>query len=405
MNRSATAPANNVLPPPIERYTLLGWIYKNLFNTWYNALLTFLTVGIIYAIGKPAITWAIEQARWEVILVNIRLLMVGQYPIEQVWRIWLCLHLLAAVGGLSWGVWIRGYRIWGLLFLISTLGLAFLPSMSASASRGQLIALDIVALAGFGLGRLGGKRLQRTVINLWILYFPLVILIVRGLNSPEGAVPVVPSNLWGGLLLTFLLTVVGILFSFPLGILLALGRRSPLPIVRWVSIAYIELIRGVPLVTILFMAQVMLPLFLPAGMSIDRVLRAMVGIVLFTAAYQAENIRGGLQAIPYGQYEAAHALGLSGVQSTMFIILPQALRNVIPVLVGQFIALYKDTSLVAIVGLLDLLGIAKSIVSQPQFIGLQREAYLFVTAIYWLFSYFMAYLSQRLEVALGVGER
>jgi general L-amino acid transport system permease protein len=140
-------------------------------------------------------------------------------------------------------------------------------------------------------------------------------------------------------------------------------------------------------------------------MNIDRVLRAMVGIILFTAAYQAENIRGGLQVIPAGQYDAAKALGLSGAQTTVLIILPQALRNVIPVLVGQFIALYKDTSLVAIVGLLDLLGIAKSIVSQPQFIGLQREAYLFVTLIYWFLSYFMAYLSQRLEVALGVGER
>jgi general L-amino acid transport system permease protein len=255
------------------------------------------------------------------------------------------------------------------------------------------------------LGRSGGKRIQRTVINLWILYSPLLILIVRGLTSTEGWFPVVPSNLWGGLLLTFLLTVSGILFSFPLGVLLALGRRSRLPIIRWVCIGYIELVRGVPLVTILFMAQIMLPLFLPAGVTIDRVIRAMVGIILFTAAYQAENIRGGLQAISRGQYEAAYALGLSGLQTTLFIILPQALRNVIPVLVGQFIALYKDTSLVAIVGLLDLLGIAKSIVSQPQFVGLQREAYLFVTAIYWLFSYLMAYLSQRLEVALGVGER
>ncbi|NUQ86276.1 MAG: amino acid ABC transporter permease [Anaerolineales bacterium] len=405
MTRRAIASTENVLPPPIERYTLLGWVYKNLFNTWYNALLTFLAVGIIYAIGKPAITWSLEQARWDVVLVNMRLLMVGQYPVGQIWRIWLCLHLLAAVGGLSWGVWIRGYRLWSILFLAAVLGLAWSSSMDGSAARGHLIALDVIALAGFGLGRLGGKRLQRTVINLWIVYFPLVILIVRGMTSAEGAVPVVPSNLWGGLLLTFLLTVVGILFSFPLGVLLALGRRSPLPIIRWVSIGYIELIRGVPLVTILFMAQIMLPLFLPADMTVDRVLRAMVGIILFTAAYQAENIRGGLQAIPHGQYEAAHAMGLSGVQTTMLIILPQALRNVIPVLVGQFIALYKDTSLVAIVGLLDLLGIAKSIVSQPQFIGLQREAYLFVTAIYWLFSYFMAYLSQRLEVALGVGER
>jgi general L-amino acid transport system permease protein len=405
MTQPAIASSDNILPPPIERYTLLGWVYKNLFSTWYNALLTLLAAGIIYAIGKPTITWAINQARWEVILVNIRLLMVGQYPVDQIWRIWLCLHLLTAVAGLSWGVWIRRYRIWGILFLAAPLGLALLPSMSSSSSRGHLIALDVVALVSYGLGRLGGRHLQRTVINLWILYSPLMILIVRGLTPSEGWFPVVQSSLWGGLLLTFLLTVVGILFSFPLGVLLALGRRSPLPIIRWVSIGYIELVRGVPLVTILFMAQIMLPLFLPAGMTVDRVLRAMVGIILFTAAYQAENIRGGLQAIPYGQYEAAHALGLNGVQTTLLIILPQALRNVIPVLVGQFIALYKDTSLVAIVGLLDLLGIAKSVVSQPQFIGLQREAYLFVTLIYWVFSYLMAYLSQRLEVALGVGER
>jgi general L-amino acid transport system permease protein len=406
MTQPAIASTNNVLPPPIERYTLLGWIYKNLFSPWYNALLTFLAAGLIYAIGKPTITWAINQARWEVVLVNMRLLMVGQYPIDQVWRIWLCLHLLVAIAGLSWGVWIhRRYWLLGLLFLVIPLALAFLPSMSASATRGHLIALSVIALVGYGLGRTGGKRLQRTVINLWILYSPLLILIVRGLTPAEGWFPVVPSSLWGGLLLTFLLTVVGILFSFPLGVLLALGRRSRLPFIRWVSIGYIELVRGVPLVTILFMAQIMLPLFLPAGMTVDRVLRAMVGIILFTAAYQAENIRGGLQAIPHGQYDAAHALGLSGVQTTLFITLPQALRNVIPVLVGQFIALYKDTSLVAIVGLLDLLGIAKSVVSQPQFIGLQREAYLFVTLIYWLFSYLMAYLSQRLEVALGVGER
>jgi general L-amino acid transport system permease protein len=405
MNRSAVGRSNNVLPPPIERYTLLGWVYKNLFNTWYNALLTFISVGMIYAIGKPVLTWAVTSARWDVVVVNIRLLMVGQYPVDQLWRVWLCLHLLAAVTGLSWGVWIRRYRMLGLVFLASLFGLAFLPSLNGNEARGHLVALGVIALVGFGLGRLGGRNLQRLVINFWILYFVLVILIVRGLTPVEGWFPIVPTNLWGGLLLTFLLTVVGILFSLPLGILLALGRRSQLPIIRWVSIAYIELIRGVPLVTILFMAQIMLPLFLPSSVTVDRVLRAMIGIIMFTAAYQAENVRGGLQAIPFGQYEAAQALGLSGIQTTVLIILPQALRNVIPVLVGQFIALYKDTSLVAIVGLLDLLGIAKSVVSQPQFIGLQREAYLFVTLIYWAFSYLMAYLSQRLEVALGVGER
>jgi general L-amino acid transport system permease protein len=399
-----------LFPPPTERYTLLGWLYKNFFSTWYNALLTVLAAALLYAIARPLIAWVLFQARWQVIQVNLRLLMVGQYPSAQLWRVWLCLFLLAALAGLTVGsfmpsgVFVRRRRLLGIVFLLAILAPALLPTSTLS-TRLSLLALAAVALVAFLLGRLGGRGLGRLVINAWVAYLILVILIVRGLTSPAGPFPVVPSNLWGGLLLTFLLTVVGILVSFPLGVLLALGRRSRLPAVRWVSIAYIELVRGVPLVTILFMAQVMLPLFLPTGMTLDRILRAMVGIILFTAAYQAENVRGGLQAIPYGQYEAAYALGLGGLKTNLLIILPQALRSVIPVLVGQFIALYKDTSLVAIVGLLDLLGIAKSIVSQPQFIGSQREAYLFVTLIYWVFSYFMAYVSQRLEVALGVGER
>ena len=395
--------ANNVLPPPVERYTVLGWMYKNLFSSWFNAALTFAALGLVYAIAKPVLTWAATQARWEVVVVNIRLLMVGQYPIAELWRVWLCLHLLAAVGGLSWGIWVRGYRVLGVLVLAAPLAVA--SAVTNPSARWHLFAVAVVALVGFGLGRFAGKRIQRTVLTLWIAYLPLALLIVNGVSRASDPLRVVSSNVWGGLLLTLLLTAVGILVSFPLGILLALGRRSHLPIIRWTSIGYIELVRGVPLVTILFMAQIMLPLFLPAGIQIDRVVRAMVGIILFTAAYQAENIRGGLQAIPPGQFDAAKAVGLSGMQTMVLIILPQALRNVIPVLVGQFIALYKDTSLVAIVGLLDLLGIAKSIVSQPQFIGLQREAYLFVTLIYWFLSYFMAHLSQRLEVALGVGER
>ena len=217
--------------------------------------------------------------------------------------------------------------------------------------------------------------------------------------------PVVKTNLWGGLLLTFLLTIVGIVFSFPIGVLLALGRRSNLPVVRWFSIGYIELVRGVPLITILFMAQLMLPLFLPANMTVDRVLRAMVGITLFSAAYLAENVRGGLQAIPKGQFEAAFALGLGSAQTMIFIILPQALRLIIPILVGQFISLFKDTSLVSIVGLLDLVGIGKTVLAQPEFLGLQREVYAFISLLYWVLSYAMSYMSQRLEVSLGVGER
>ena len=213
------------------------------------------------------------------------------------------------------------------------------------------------------------------------------------------------TNLWGGLLLSLLLAIFGIVFSFPIGVLLALGRQSKMPAIKTLSVVYIELIRGVPLITLLFMGQLMLPFFLPAGITIDRVIRATVAIIMFAAAYMAENVRGGLQSIPKGQYEAADAIGLSGWQKMVFIILPQALRAVIPVLVGQFIGLFKDTSLVALVGLLDLLGIARGILANPNYIGRQLEVFAFIALIYWVFSYAMSYGSERLEVALGVGER
>jgi general L-amino acid transport system permease protein len=206
-------------------------------------------------------------------------------------------------------------------------------------------------------------------------------------------------------LCTKALSLVSIVLSFPLGVLLALGRRSTLPIVHLFSVLYIELIRGVPLVTVLFMADIMLPLFLPEGLRVDRVMRAMAGFTLFSAAYIAENVRGGLQAIPEGQIEAARALGLNGFQTTFLIVLPQALRLVIPANVGQFISLFKDTSLVAIMGLLELLGIGKAVLANPAYMGLQREVYVFVALIYGIFSYAMSYASRRLEIALGIGER
>lgn len=214
---------------------------------------------------------------------------------------------------------------------------------------------------------------------------------------------VVLTTNWGGLLLTLILAAVGICFCFPLGVLLALGRRSTLPAVKWVSTAYIETVRGVPLVTILFMAQVVIPIFMPDDIRLDKVLRAMLGITLFSAAYMAENVRGGLQAIPRGQFEAAQAVGLNYPLMMLFVVLPQALRSVIPAIVGQFIALFKDTSLVTIVGLLDLLGIAKTVIANPDWLGLQAEVYIFVAAIYFVFSYSMSYVSQKIEDALGVG--
>ncbi len=390
-----------VLAPPTERYTVIGWLRKNLFSTWYYTLLTLLTLYVLYIIIKPTLVWVFTQAQWQVVVVNLRLFMVGQYPADQIFRIWIALHLLAFTAGLAWAIWLPRSRRIGAFLLLIPLGLAALPFIS-TFSHINWVIFDLAALAGWGLGTWKPKAMRRPLIVLLLAYFPILILLILGV---QPLMKIVKTNLWGGLLLTMLLAVVGITVSFPLGILLALGRKSDLPIVKLFSILYIEIIRGVPLVTVLFMAQLMLPLFLPPQIKIDNVIRAMAGIVLFAAAYMAENVRGGLQAIPKGQYEAAWALGLNGFQTTFFIILPQALRNVIPVLVNQFIALFKDTSLVAIVGLLDLLGIASTVLAQPAFIGKQREVYLFIALIYWVFSYAMSYASRRLEVALGVGER
>jgi general L-amino acid transport system permease protein len=393
---SLPAPAE-VLPPPFERYTLLGWLRRNLFSTWYNALLTVLCLALIALAGRSALEWALGQARWEVITANLRLFLVGQYPASATWRVWACIGLLAALIGLSYGVWGRGRRA-------NALGVVGLPVVLALVFEGEtriaLLAAGAAGALGLGLGRWRRARLARWAVFGWVIYFPLVIVLVSGFGGEGSVLPLVPTNLWGGLLLTLLLSVVGIVFSFPLGVLLALGRQSGLPAVRALSVTYIEVLRGVPLVTVLFMAQLMLPLFLP-GVTIDRVVRAMAGIVLFSAAYLAENVRGGLQAIPRGQYEAARALGLNTWKMMLLIILPQALKIVIPVLVGQFIALFKDTSLVVIVGLLELMGIAKAVLAQPDFLGLQAEVYLFVALVYAVFCYLMSDLSQRLERRLN----
>ncbi len=425
---SLSSSQHEILPPPTERSMLLGWLYKNFFNTWYNALLTLFTFALIYMLLRGAFVWAFTEARWEVIPNNMRLFFVGQYPsaiagqTEYVWRLGLCVYLLAAIIGLTWGVRVKQPEPVGLALAALPIILAFFPILYFFVARPedttlgdilstsfQIVALDLVAFLGLAIGKWRGDRLKRLTNALWLLYFPLVIFLIRGVGESfdvqEMPFAAIPTRFWGGLLLSLLLSIVGIVFSFPIGIILALGRQSKLPVMRIFSVIYIEFIRGVPLISLLFMGQVMLNLFLPSGITLDRVLRAMIPITLFSAAYLAENVRGGLQSIPKGQYEAANALGLGGFQTMTFIIMPQALRAVIPVIVGQFIGLFKDTSLVAIVGLLDLLGIARGVIANPDYIGTQREVYLFIAVFYFVFSYALAYTSRRLETALGVGTR
>ncbi|MCE7985894.1 MAG: amino acid ABC transporter permease [Caldilinea sp. CFX5] len=404
MTTAARASTTRVLPPPSERNGVLGWLRKNLFGSLFDMILTLLALGILYLVLRPLLTW-VFTANWAVIPANFALILRGSYPEEAVGRLWICLYLLFGLAGFSWGNWFRRLQWVTVLVLVLPALLALIPFLALYNQLNLLVGEGII-LAAYLVGRFWPHAWRSVVWYLWLVGLLAVPLLLYGRQDPPLILPIVPSSLWGGLLLTLFLAVFGILLSFPLGVILALGRQSNFPAFRLLSIIYIEFIRGVPLITLLFMGQAMLQYFLPPGTPpIDRVIRVLVAITLFSAAYTAENVRGGLQAIPKGQYEAAQALGLNAFQTTFFIVLPQALRAVVPVLVGQFIALFKDTSLVAIVGLLDLLGIARTVLSNPAWLGNHQQIYLFIAVIYWLFCYAMAYGSRRLERSLGVGER
>lgn len=397
-----TANSKTMAPPPTERNTVFGWLRRNLFGSISDSILTIVVLWITFAMLKPTVHWVFEVARWQVIPDNLKLFMVGRYPAEHLWRIWLVLYLLAALVGFAWGVWVKGKETVGYVLLGIPIFLAILPF--SLQIRLQILAMDVVGSLFLMLGRRNKPSYKRWTIISMLVYIPIGIFFIGGYGEVGKMAQVEPS-LWGGLLLTILLALLGILFSFPIGVALALGRQSKLPIVSWICIGIIELVRGVPLITILFMMDLMLPLFLPSQIRVESVIRALVGITFFSAAYMAENVRGGLQAIPNGQREAAHALGLSAFQTMAFIILPQALRAVIPILVSQFIGLLKDTTLVMILSLFDVLGIGKSILGNPEYIGTSKEVYIFVAALFWVISYGMSYASQRLETALGIGER
>ncbi len=276
-----------------------------------------------------------------------------------------------------------------------------------------LLVVSIVGTLGCVVGQLLDRffspslrpRATSTRAITWLLVVVPILgfILIYGLTGDNGFLPITDTRRWGGVLLTMLLTIVGIIGSLPLGILLALGRRSKMPVVSTACTIYIELLRGIPFITVLFMAQLLIPLINPALASFPGAFRAMIATVLFTAAYNAEVVRGGLQAIPGGQDEAAKALGLNGLQVTLFITLPQALRLVIPPMMGNFVGMFKDTSLVAIVGLLDLTGMAQNIVSQTEFLGLRRETFMFIAIFYFIFSYIIAAISRRIE-STGAGQ-
>jgi len=353
--------------PPSNTVGPVAWLRSNLFNTWYNTLLTVAIVWLLASVLPGLIEWAFLRAHWmgatsdvcrasqdgacwAFVSEKARFILFGTFPYDEQWRPLATLLIFFVILGTS--AIRRFWKPWLLLVWGGGLGLA-------------------------GLLMRGG---------------------VFGLT-------VVEDELWGGLPLTFMLAVIGLGVAFPLSILLALGRRSSMAGVRSLCVAYIELIRGVPLISLLFMASVMFPLFLPAGVTVDKLLRAQVAFIMFAAAYMAEAIRGGLQAIPRGQYEAADSLGLGYWQTMGKVILPQALTISIPPLVNTFNAFFMDTSLVIVIGLYDLLGTAKTSLADPSWRGFYKEAYLSVGLIYWVFCFLMSKYSQKLEKQLNRSNR
>ena len=423
METLPTDAALEVLPPEPERPPAAGpgdWVRRNLFRSVGDGIVTVVAGVVVLYIVYRGLRYVFVTGRWEIIRVNLKLFMVGNYPGDELWRVSVAVAVIAFFVGLVAGFAIKRRRVTGraapeisrqpwwrrplatagrLWPLIVGVGLILLMVDSS----GPWLTVAGVVVGG-GAGRLLGPHLPaRSTL-------PLVVFALVGFGALLWflRVPLEISR-WSGLMLNVFHAVAGITLCFPLGVLLALGRRSKLPLIRWLSVIYIEVFRGVPLYVLLLLAYVVLPLFLPSSdANPTSVNRAIVAMTLFTAAYIAEIVRGGLQSLPRGQTEAAQALGLSPVRTTFLIVLPQALRNVIPAIVGQFISLFKDTTLAAsAMSLVDALGVAEFATAQTAFQGqgLTAETFAFVMLLFWMGCITMSRESQRLERRLGVGTR
>ncbi len=362
-------------PAPIRTSGPVAWARKNLFATPGDTVLTLLGVLFLFWIVPPIYNFLIGQAVWtgesgavcrpsEVghpvgacwafVIEFFDFFIYGFYPFEEQWRVNVCFAL------------------------------------------GAVLLIPLMWPTG---------PFKITLGILFFVVYPVVVYFL--LNGGVFGLPVVPTQNWGGLTITLIVGLVGIVASLPIGIVLALGRRSRLPIIKWFCVAFIELWRAVPLITVLFMASVMLPLFAPEGVTVDKLLRALIGISLFSAAYMAETVRGGLQAIPRGQFEAAAALGLNYWKSMGFIVLPQALKHVIPGIVNSFISLFKDTSLVSIVGIFDLLGTIQATTGDALWASPTQAVtgYAFAAGVFWIFCFSMSRYSMMMERRLDTGHK
>ncbi len=355
--QQSAVPAYGNVKPPVTSIGVIGWIRANLFNSWFNSVLTLLVIALLFKFVPPFVRWAFVDSHWNstsaachasggacwsIIPANIRFIMFGFYPPSQQWRPLVAMVLLVVMLLIT-----RNRQWWG-----------------RPLAWGWLVGLVVM-----GILMRGG---------------------ILGLRPVE-------STQWGGMPLTLILSIFGLTAAYPLGVILALGRQSRLPAIKSISIVYIELIRGVPLISLLFMSAVIFPLFLPEGVTINKIIRAQAAIILFTAAYIAEVVRGGLQAIPKGQFEAADSIGLNYFQTMRLVILPQALKIVIPPTVSILISAFKDTSLVVIIALYDILKTTQSTLSNPKWMGFSTEAYIFLAVVYFICCFFMSNWSRQLE--------
>ena len=381
-----------------------------------STLLTVLSGLALVAALWFGLGWILFDADWTVIGTLGGRMVIGQYNTDAAcpdrncfWRPQASLLMVTMLLGMAWGVAGGGTakRI-AIVVAIALAAFAFLPySLERMGLDVRILLLaNLPALAaGWAIARYTPLGTPRWIAIVGVAAFVLTILLLRGVSGIPGMEPV-SVIYWGGLMLNLLLAVAGIVLSLPIGIALALGRRSQLPVVKLLCVVFIEVFRGVPLITLLFMSQVLVPLAFPENFPQNSLFRAAIIITLFSSAYMAENVRGGLQALHPGQEEAARALGLAGWQITTLISLPQAIRNVIPAIVGQFISLFKDTTLVYIIGMLDVLEFSRAFIQgNAEFLANTQELFLFLAFVFWIFTYTMSYVSRRIEANLGVGQR
>ena len=410
-------------PPPTSQVGIVKWAMENLFSSIPNIIMSVLSIWAVYYVLSGILPWIFQSnwsatsltgcreaivekygegttgACWAVIRERWPQLVFGFYPRELYWRPVVALILLfIAISPILYTAVPRKVLLFSMVY----------PFLGFFLLWGGSIWLPISAFAGFVVGYLALTMLPKVIGNLgatiaagvlpiiyWVLISGPVISVLNGI-APIG-IESIDSDQMGGFMLSITIGVTGIALSLPIGVLLALGRQSPLLIVKTICVTFIEFIRGVPLITLLFVASVLLNYFLPPGTNFDLVLRVMIMVTFFAAAYMAEVIRGGLAALPKGQYEAADALGLDYWKATRLIIMPQALKISIPNIVSNFIGLFKDTTLVSIVGLLDPMGLSRAILADQNWNGIVWELYAFIAVLFWVFTFGMSRYSMYLE--------